>query len=687
METRIIYIGLLDKEGVPHGVRLEQGLNIITGRSSTGKSALIEIFDYCMGGKISTIPKGVITTRASVYFLIILVNKVQWVIGHDATSNSTFYLNQDSEINSEKDLSLDYFNTGISQNLTVFRRNLGHIFNLNIKNMQEEEDYEFVKTKKHRPSVRNMMSYILQHQNLIANKLAMFYRFDEKEKKDDVIEQFKIFAGFVDSQYYDLLQQISNCKAEEKSLAYEFEKEIKRKDSVEKKVENILAEYKEITDHDLLDITAPNYVLECAEIVKKQIQETPLEEMIVTQRKEDAQHVKNYETLQRRKNDLHAEIRKVQLKIQDLEDSIQYVEQYKNEIKQVKTVQRAKVDYSICPFCKQHTYIIEDEVKELTDSIQRINRDIREIPFLSDELYSDRTKAKKELDDLYEELDDVECQMDKIKDIIRELRKNRSLEEQGYKKMMEMESALDIIIEMKKEDIEQKLINKRAELSTLEKRLKSKYDIKQKMQTARASIEHNMAQFRKSLPFEKSLDDSALRFDLETFELYFDNNVEKTRMRSIGSGKNWLNAHLCLFLALSKYFYENPNSKLPTLLFIDQPSQVYFPTNDHQEEFDAAQLVENMEGKVADNDNEKKEEREKLVSDDMQEVTNIFNTLYKFTKDLNDGVQVIVTEHADKLKMDGVVFDDLVRERWRKSNEGLIMDRTRAAGNEDNKQE
>ena len=137
METRIIYIGLLDKEGVPHGVRLEQGLNIITGRSSTGKSALIEIFDYCMGGKTSTIPKGVITTRASVYFLIILVNKVQWVIGHDATSNSTFYLNQDSEINSEKDLSLDYFNTGISQNLTVFRRNLGHIFNLNIKNMQE----------------------------------------------------------------------------------------------------------------------------------------------------------------------------------------------------------------------------------------------------------------------------------------------------------------------------------------------------------------------------------------------------------------------------------------------------------------------------------------------------------------------------------------------------------------------
>ena len=52
-----------------------------------------------------------------------------------------------------------------------------------------------------------------------------------------------------------------------------------------------------------------------------------------------------------------------------------------------------------------------------------------------------------------------------------------------------------------------------------------------------------------------------------------------------------------------------------------------------------------------------------------------FNTLYEFTKELNDGVQVIVTEHADNLDMDGVKFDDLVRARWRKNNEGLIKDR------------
>ena len=58
METLIKYIGLLDKDGKRHGVNLHAGLNIVTGRSSTGKSALIEIFDYCMGANVETIPKG-----------------------------------------------------------------------------------------------------------------------------------------------------------------------------------------------------------------------------------------------------------------------------------------------------------------------------------------------------------------------------------------------------------------------------------------------------------------------------------------------------------------------------------------------------------------------------------------------------------------------------------------------------
>ena len=61
MKSYIKYIGLIDNEENCHYIDLIEGLNIITGRSSTGKSAIIEIFDFCFGNSENTIPDGVIT--------------------------------------------------------------------------------------------------------------------------------------------------------------------------------------------------------------------------------------------------------------------------------------------------------------------------------------------------------------------------------------------------------------------------------------------------------------------------------------------------------------------------------------------------------------------------------------------------------------------------------------------------
>jgi hypothetical protein len=47
----------------------------------------------------------------------------------------------------------------------------------------------------------------------------------------------------------------------------------------------------------------------------------------------------------------------------------------------------------------------------------------------------------------------------------------------------------------------------------------------------------------------------------------------------MGSGANWLYCHLALFLALHRYFASLGNAySIPSILFFDQPSQVYFPS-------------------------------------------------------------------------------------------------------------
>ena len=56
MKSYVKYIGLVDKSNKIHSVEFTTGVNIITGKSSTGKSAMIEIFDYCTGNSDNTIP-------------------------------------------------------------------------------------------------------------------------------------------------------------------------------------------------------------------------------------------------------------------------------------------------------------------------------------------------------------------------------------------------------------------------------------------------------------------------------------------------------------------------------------------------------------------------------------------------------------------------------------------------------
>lgn len=62
MRSYLKYIAVIDHNNNIHNVELFPGINIITGKSSTGKSALIEIFDYCFGNSEYTVPEGALST-------------------------------------------------------------------------------------------------------------------------------------------------------------------------------------------------------------------------------------------------------------------------------------------------------------------------------------------------------------------------------------------------------------------------------------------------------------------------------------------------------------------------------------------------------------------------------------------------------------------------------------------------
>jgi len=69
VKIRSIHIFSHDGQRRDLGFKVD-GLNVITGRSSTGKSALSEIIEYCMGRSSFNVPEGVIRDKVAWFAVI-----------------------------------------------------------------------------------------------------------------------------------------------------------------------------------------------------------------------------------------------------------------------------------------------------------------------------------------------------------------------------------------------------------------------------------------------------------------------------------------------------------------------------------------------------------------------------------------------------------------------------------------
>ena len=171
MKSIIYEMGVIDNNDKKHPVYLKAGLNIVTGASSTGKSALIEIFDYCLGSSEDTIPEGIITDNAKIYYVCMNISNRIYVFGRKPQSNRIY--TRTIQEHQEHIINIDFFDDRFA--IRKFKEYMRNEL-LNIDNVDESTLDTFYKGQKEsRPTVRSYMSFLLQHQNLIANKHALFY--------------------------------------------------------------------------------------------------------------------------------------------------------------------------------------------------------------------------------------------------------------------------------------------------------------------------------------------------------------------------------------------------------------------------------------------------------------------------------------------------------------------------------
>jgi len=114
MKNIIKQIVIFSENGDKRSLELDDGLNIITGDSKTGKSALIEIVDYCLFSSRSSIPKGKITDFAALFVTIFQVGENYLVVGRPSPNKGNIneaYFSIEFEYGELlENIEYDYFN-------------------------------------------------------------------------------------------------------------------------------------------------------------------------------------------------------------------------------------------------------------------------------------------------------------------------------------------------------------------------------------------------------------------------------------------------------------------------------------------------------------------------------------------------------------------------------------------------
>ena len=639
MRSFIKAIIIFNENGDRRILSLKNGVNIITGESKTGKSALVEIIDYCLCSSRCTIPKGKITDFSHLYVMPMLINKNVYIIARDNWKNGgkMYVVKENADFDVEK-ISLEYFNDRAKLSIKDAQYEIESALGLYVTNMVTDEDKQGKKA-----SLRNMVSYLFQHQNLMASKFALFYRFADFYKRKDVIEQFPVFAGMIKQEYYSDLIELNNLKSQLKRKQKTQKANEKGTVYVKENLQPLLQDYYALLDAPFnSDITAQRMLKVASDLPEFNDSELFNEDGIV----------QRYHSLNEKLDSLRNEERDVLLKIDNLSGANQAGSKFVdmlNELKEQTEISNLeKLDY-LCPICGNNCEELSNDDAKIFKSTEWLDSELQITSKYTTDFSEDVRKFKElhgqiesQIKDVWKQIKNIEQKFIKSKDLV------SKREKVNYAKAriaLYAEISNSGLYESVDEDIE----SLKNCIKFLEEKIQG-FDLENKKYKAQAFLSENMNQLSKALDFEEEYRPINLNFGLvdETFDIYqHQNQREKIYLYEMGSGANWVSCHIALFLSFLRYFASQENSPMPLIMFFDQPSQVYFPQGELNKTDDI-----------------------KLSQTDLKAVNQMYKTIFDeinaIGRDTDVLPQILVVDHVNggdlEIKDE---FNSYVRGNWR----------------------
>ncbi|MDR6406118.1 MULTISPECIES: DUF3732 domain-containing protein [Chryseobacterium] len=642
-----------NKDLKPRFLTFKEGkINIITGTSQKGKSAIINIIDYCLGSGECNIPIGLIRDTTEVFAIYVKINNEFFFFGRenfdDHKSKMYFYK---EESNSDKKIELrsnkwlrnkeDY-----SINTSYFKSFMNDIAGFkNIETGDNQSSFD------HAASFRDTAAFQFQTQNIIANPTTMFYKTDSWEHLQKLKTIFPLILGYKSYEIIDLEREINELERVKNRKVITFEQ-------IKAQYENWQANvYKYYTQAISLGLTISDI-----NIQNSTVDEIKNELVSIVKRVNSGELYKNgsinrfSEKVIELNNDRNSIVRVLEdlkfkyNKIVQLDNSrVSYVDDVAREKEQRLQpiewfLQRKGND--TCPFCGENSkkavneliYLNEEKLKNLEVLKKAKSNELsfeKEKAFLKLEIYQNEIA----ISDIDENLHLLLSKEKEENDSLQKIYEFSGKIEHVIDNLNKISPSSELFLEIKK--LEEHIATEKLKLDGLYKKFNQKASLEK--------LSNIISEYSKLLPIEDK-HNRIVHFDpTESLNIKIEDIKTKNKyfLSRIGSGANYMGYHLATLFGLHEYLNQLKEvgkvNYVPTFLVLDQPSQVYYP-----KEF--------TEG-----------------SKDIADTKKIFETTYEFMKRTNNKIQIIILEHVPTSMWENINTDSFhLVEKWDKDLDALI---------------
>ena len=605
-------------------------LNIISGKSKTGKSVIGDIIDYCFGGESCNIAVGVVRDTTAWYGLLLehagellFVGRQNPPVGQASTGKCCY---QFGVLDVPDDLSL-----AASVDVTGLEKLLSQKIGIS-ENLFTPPDGQ----SRHSLSanIRHTMFYCLQGQDEVAAQKTLFHKQNEQFVPQAIKDTLPYFLGIVNEHNLQLSAERTRLKRECLLIQRSIEEVQQLQGNGLERATILVEEAKTvglIPESIVIDWDDYNAV---RKVLKEACQWKPIDIQIAG--------MDRISLLQTQLQNDQVTLEDCDIDIRNAKEFLNENNGYSKEINhQINRLQSIglfdAIDFSEnhCPFCSAELSKPLPYAADIQNAVKRLSHNLisaqRDLPHINS--YIEKLEEKKQR--ILNEIRTIKIEIEAIYSENKEALEYKDLNARRARIIGRISLWLESVV------IVDDLAAKKEQLSKKELRIQeidtllSEDTIEERKQSIINRLSVEMTKWAKELQLEHC--NYPYRLDMNKVTVVVDRE-RPVPLQQLGSGSNWLGCHLIALLALHKFFVENKRP-VPQFLFIDQPSQVYFPpeTND--------------------------------INVDSQEIRKVFSFIQNRVREICPNMQIIIVDHAD---IQEKYFQDSIVEKWWDDGQSLI---------------